>query len=89
MYSFFVTCAYSRLCPACHKQVTDVLTHALNVCPRTRSIRLNLRLKLLLFNSVKVDKDIKFGCKTTLYSLAMENQPVRKALSEFLIAFGY
>ena len=36
MYSFIDTCAYSRLCPACHKQVNDILTHALNSCPRTR-----------------------------------------------------
>ena len=89
MYSFLDTCAFARPCPACHDQVTDVLTHALNVCPRTRPMRLTLKLKLLLFKSVKVDKDTKFGIKTTLYSLALENRPFRNALCEFLIALGY
>ena len=88
-YSFLDTCAFARPCPACHDQVTDVLTHALNVCPRTRPMRLTLRLKLLLFKGVKVDEDTKFGFKTTLYSLAPKNRPFRNALCEFLIALGY
>ena len=89
LYSFLNTCAYSRLCPACHNQVDDVLTHALKNCPRTRTMRLTLRLKLLLYNSLTVKKDVNFGCKTSLFSYALGNRPFRKALCEFLIALGY
>ena len=89
MYSFLDTCAYSRLCPACHKQVNDVLTHALNSCPRTRSLRLTLRLKLILFNIDKIDQHTRLGCKTTLYSLAMGSRPFKTALCEFLMSLGY
>ena len=89
MYSFLDTCAYSRLCPACHKQVSDVLTHALNSCPRTRSLRLTLRLKLILFNISKIDQHTRHGCKTTLYSLAMGSRPFKTALCEFLMTLGY
>ena len=89
MYSFLDTCAYSRLCPACHKEVRDVPKHALNSCPRTRSMRLTLRVKLILFNSGRVDEHTNFGCKTTLYSFAMQSRPFKKALCEFLITLGY
>ena len=89
LYSFLDTCSYSRLCPACHWEVRDVLTHALNSCRKTRSMRLTLRIKLLLFNGDKVDQHTNLDCKTTLYSLAMRSDPFKTALGDFSISLGY
>ena len=89
LYSFFETCAYSRRCPKCNAQVTDILKHTLTDCTKTKEIRLLLRLKLLFYNATSLVAPTKLNCKTTLYSLAMLDKLYRKTLCEFLVNVGY
>ena len=89
LYSLLDTCVYPRPCPKCSTVTNDILSHALTTCARTVKLRIVLRLKLLLFNANRLVSPTKFGCKITLYTLAMGNRLYRRALCEFLVAFGY
>ena len=89
LYSLLGTFAYPRTCPQCGTEINDILTHALTACPKASKLRIVLRLKLLLFNANKIVSPTKFGCKNTLYTLALGNRLFRKTLCEFLVAFGY
>ena len=87
LYSLLDTCVYPRPCPKCSTVTNDILSHALTTCAKT--VKLLIRLKLLLFNANRMVSPTKFGCKITLYTLAMGNRLYRRALCEFLVAFGY
>ena len=89
LYSLLDTCAYPRSCPKCSTVANDIPSHALTTCPKTIKLRLVLRLKLLLCNANRIVSPTKFGSKITLYTLAMGNRLYRRALCEFLVAYGY
>ena len=45
LYSLLDTCAYPRSCPKCSTVTNDILSHALNACPKAIKLRIVLRLK--------------------------------------------
>ena len=82
LYSLLDPCAYPRSCPQCGTETNDTLTHALTECPKASKLRIALTLKLLLYNANREVSPTKFGCKKTLYKLAMGNRLFRKTLCE-------
>ena len=89
LFSFFDTCAYSRICPKCQSLSKDILKHCLTDCAKTKKLRMILRIKLLFLKANKLVSTEKLSCKTTLYSLAMLGNSFRDALCDFLGKVGY